>query len=701
MGDWFIAGLVDGKVEGSGYGGKVTKCVPEQLGHLVIVKTRKESFKTGKDKGEVEASEENKGGAQGDIQDKTLFGNEVLDLNSMEHPQPFISTDEEGRLFLEPKMKNFLENIDHPLVVVAVAGIYRTGKSYLLNRLMGKQDGFPLGSTVQSKTKGIWAWVTKHPRYPDRVLLLLDTEGLADPEKANVDHDIWIFSLAILLSSIFVYNSKGVIDSDALEKLQMTSELTEHLRIKSGGNEDGEDFHRVFPDFIWAVRDFFLKCEIDAVEVSPNEYMDWHLKMKKGKRPEIMKANSIRSSIRSFFDTRDCFLFPFPVEQGLLRDLDKVPFSKMDKNFINVGNTFVDHILNNKATKNIFGKAMTGRMYALMIESYLKAIRDGVIPSVENAVDYMAEAENKKAKELAVEAYRNELKDLKCPVPNNTLLERDSKAKKIAVNIYLDRSLFDKNEEGSISLGLDLNEIFNNMVNENSLLSMKKSKEAFVKLHEPIQSKIKQGYFLKPGGYTLYEKDMTQVVSQYKEFTDLGDEAGAMLNEMMMDKEVERKQILDADKQLGIEQKRTEEERKKKEEQEREVRRQKDDLQRMEEEQRKMQKDHDDTMKKYAEETKKKYENEKKDLQNRIQAESKRHEEMIKNGFTEEAQTLKNRLNNMQNVLTQKDNEKQRQMQEFQQRLSRELKLQNDRFNEQLAAFQRQHAHAGGRKQKD
>ena len=382
--------------------------------------------------------------------------------------------------------------------------------------------------------------------------------------------------------------------------------------------------------------------------------MEWHLRLKKGKRPEILKANSIRSSIRSFFDTRDCFLFPFPVEQGMLRDLDKVPFSKLDKNFINVGNTFVDHILNNNSTKTIYGKAMTGRMYALMIESYLKAISDGVIPSVENAVDYMAAAENKKAKELAIEAYRNELKDLKFPVKNNVLLDWESKAKKIAVNIYLDRSLFDKNEEGSISLGLDLNEMFNNMLNENSLASLKKSKQAFVKLDEPIQSKIKQGHYLKPGGYEMYEKDMTQVVSQYNALTELGDEADSMLNEMLMDKEIERKQILDADKQLGIEQKKTEEERKKKEEQEREVQRKKDDLQRMEAEQIKMQKDHDDNMKKYSGEMKKKYEKEKNDLQTKIQAESQRHADMLKNGFTEEAQKLKSRLNNLQNELNHK-----------------------------------------------
>ena len=74
----------------------------------------------------------------------------------MAEPEPFIVTNDQGFLTLVPEMRRRLEESDSPLVVVAVVGAYRTGKSFLLNRLMDRQAGFPLGSTVQSKTKGIW-----------------------------------------------------------------------------------------------------------------------------------------------------------------------------------------------------------------------------------------------------------------------------------------------------------------------------------------------------------------------------------------------------------------------------------------------------------------------------------------------------------------------------------------------------------------
>ena len=43
---------------------------------------------------------------------------------------------------------------DVPVAVVAVAGMYRTGKSYLLNRvLLDRSDGFGVGPSINPCTK--------------------------------------------------------------------------------------------------------------------------------------------------------------------------------------------------------------------------------------------------------------------------------------------------------------------------------------------------------------------------------------------------------------------------------------------------------------------------------------------------------------------------------------------------------------------
>jgi hypothetical protein len=43
--------------------------------------------------------------------------------------------------------------------VISVAGIYRTGKSFLLNKIiLNANQGFAVGPTTNAKTKGIWVW---------------------------------------------------------------------------------------------------------------------------------------------------------------------------------------------------------------------------------------------------------------------------------------------------------------------------------------------------------------------------------------------------------------------------------------------------------------------------------------------------------------------------------------------------------------
>ncbi len=54
--------------------------------------------------------------------------------------------------------KKFFLNLDKPLAIVSIAGLYRTGKSYLINKLIKTNTGFKTGSTTQSVTKGLSVW---------------------------------------------------------------------------------------------------------------------------------------------------------------------------------------------------------------------------------------------------------------------------------------------------------------------------------------------------------------------------------------------------------------------------------------------------------------------------------------------------------------------------------------------------------------
>ena len=59
-------------------------------------------------------------------------------------------------------------------------------------------------------------------------VLIIDTEGLGALDEDS-NHDARIFSLAILFSSSFIYNSVGSIDENALQNLSLVVNLTNHI----------------------------------------------------------------------------------------------------------------------------------------------------------------------------------------------------------------------------------------------------------------------------------------------------------------------------------------------------------------------------------------------------------------------------------------------------------------------------------------
>lgn len=243
-----------------------------------------------------------------------------------------------------------------PVGVVAVAGRARSGKSFVLNAILRRAagaaagaaaattatndaddvcspGGFALAHSYRPCTKGLWLWSSpvgpidsltgqqqqqhgegggggcggsggssNRPRRDQHHLVLLDTEGIDAYDQTTTD-GVRIFALAVLLSSLFVFNQFGAIDEAALDRLSLVTELTRHIRVradaaagdggaaggKRGGSskgrplgegngdaddeEDDEEEERrmrqlgaVNPRLLWLLRDFYFDLDEEEEE---------------------------------------------------------------------------------------------------------------------------------------------------------------------------------------------------------------------------------------------------------------------------------------------------------------------------------------------------------------------------------------------------------------------------------------------------
>ena len=133
--------------------------------------------------------------------------------------------------------------------------------------LLNRNNGFGVGSTVNACTKGLWCWGTPLKGMSTEGetvnIIVIDTEGIGALDEDST-HDTKIFTLAILASSCFIYNSVGSIDENAIQNLSLVVNMTKHIQLNASGKEEEEDASELslyFPSFYWIVRDFSLQLQ--------------------------------------------------------------------------------------------------------------------------------------------------------------------------------------------------------------------------------------------------------------------------------------------------------------------------------------------------------------------------------------------------------------------------------------------------------
>ncbi|XP_073491730.1 guanylate-binding protein 6-like isoform X1 [Aquarana catesbeiana] len=483
----------------------------------------------------------------------------------MEAPICLIENTADDKLVVNPKAINILSKFNQPMVVVSIVGMYRTGKSYLMNKLSGSQRGFDVGSTVRAQTKGIWIWCVPHPTKTNHTLVLLDTEGLGDIEKGDGKSDIRIFALAVLLSSALVYNSKGTIDQDAMNKLKFVGEISELIKIKSEDNEDEEvEISSHFPIFIWAVRDFHLELNLDGQLISEDDYLENALKLKNPeKTTKDEDYNRLRKRIRAYFGTRKCFIFGLPAaNDGVLGNLEKAPESKLSERFVAQSRRFCDYIFQNVGAKHVRDMlTVTGHRFGELAKMYTEAITNSKFACIEEAVVSLAEKENQAAIQEATKHYVEKMKTIQLPTKTlANFLEQSRRYEEEARQMFLKRSFKDNNH-------VFLEQFMRNLLKEKNgfiCINEEKSLEicnSLIKKHSlTFEKALAGGAYNVRGGHAKFKQHLKAIEEKYNMEKGKGVKADEALKQYIESKQSTEISIIQQDNALNMKEKEAAEE---------------------------------------------------------------------------------------------------------------------------------------------
>lgn len=290
--------------------------------------------------------------------------------------------------------RTFLERLDSEvtLAVVAIAGRYRSGKSFLLNRGLldaPLKKGFPTGNTVNACTRGVWIYPMPLSANENRCFLVLDTEGTASLE-ANAEQDARLIGIALAVASVFIFNATGSLDETSLSDLATLTTVAQGITTVTDKWQP--------PELIWVLRDFALQLQGDeGQDISPAEYLERALS------EERYGKSGVRAALKSFFQRRALFPMVRPcVDEANLQKLNCLASTTFRPEFQRQLEGFRSLV---KAAavrpKELGGIPLNGLALSKLVQAAVTSVNDGHAPSIQTAFDFLQE---RRLKEFEAEA---------------------------------------------------------------------------------------------------------------------------------------------------------------------------------------------------------------------------------------------------------------------------------------------------------
>lgn len=198
--------------------------------------------------------------------------------------------------------------------------------------------------------------------------------------------DVKLFMIGVLISSVFIYNTKTPLGTDALNKLGNVSSIAEKIKLKANSSEvyNKKHLRHSCPDFVWIVRDNALNL-IESPQEQLEEFLeieDDSTAINKKAKQDILSRNQTRENIIDTFHELKCFYLPLPLSNSIAglsieesyTKLNDLSDTELNPKFINELKNIKEQVINKISAKMINNTVLNGNMFV----EYLKLIVDMV-----------------------------------------------------------------------------------------------------------------------------------------------------------------------------------------------------------------------------------------------------------------------------------------------------------------------------------
>ena len=307
------------------------------------------------------------------------------------------------QLILNEEALQVLRGIKENLIIVFIFGKQRTGKSFLMNLLINSSEnkkkfisssmistknlkGFKVNAymnSIKGNKKGIYFWSSPISKEDsNEKILFFDSEGINNENMYQQTIESKLLALMIIISSLFIYNTMGDIDSHSLNDLQLIVQLTDSINIEGKIDKD-EIISELCPKFLWTLRDF-NPDKYKQIKNKSDVYLEECLNDDRFKGKNKDEINMINESLVKYFKKRECVVMPCPVnEEKELHSLQKKNLKELNDNFQNEFEVLKKKIYETSQAKVINGKKITGPILVNLLKLFIREINKNNIPNID------------------------------------------------------------------------------------------------------------------------------------------------------------------------------------------------------------------------------------------------------------------------------------------------------------------------------